>query len=322
MQIRSFWQLLIVFTALSIGATFQAQGTPLFNLLPLEGVEMENPTALQFGPDGRLYISELNGLIRILEVEATDDNYYVTSEETIDLIQSIPNYNDDGTRRNETGRQVTGMLVTGTSDDPVIYVSSSDDRVFFFYMGVANESEYLNQLPDTNSGIISRLQQATDGWQRTDLVRGLPRSINNHSTNGLALDPTSQILYVAQGGNTNMGAPNSNTERQPEYAYTAAVLSIDLAQIGNESYDLPTLDPPTDPTADNYNTPFGGRMGANQAIIDPQGPVQLYATGLRNPYDLLIASVGDRAGNLYTFDNGANIGWGGPPVIENGICRN
>ena len=44
-------------------------------------------------------------------------------------------------------------------------------------------------------------------------MRGLPRSEENHSANGLQLDPETNTLYLAQGGNTNMGAPP--TTRQP-----------------------------------------------------------------------------------------------------------
>ena len=56
-----------------------------------------------------------------------------------------------------------------------------------------------------------------------DLVRGLPRSEENHASNGLALDPVNNKLYIAQGGNTNMGAPSNNFALLPEYALSAAI---------------------------------------------------------------------------------------------------
>ena len=53
--------------------------------------------------------------------------------------------------------------------------------------------------------------------------------------------------------------------------------------------------------------PFGGNDGRNQARIVPGGPVQVYAPGFRNGYDIVLT----QAGRLYTFDNGPNnpLGW-------------
>jgi glucose/arabinose dehydrogenase len=201
-------------------------------------------------------------------------------------------------------RLVTGMFVGGTPAQPVIYVSSSDPRI------AAGESgEDLNG--DTNSGVISRLTRGDSGWTQLDLVRGLPRSEENHATNGLALDPATRTLFVAQGGNTNAGAPSHHFAQLPEYALSGAVLSVDLDAIGERTYDLPTLD---------GDGPFGGDDGRNQAVVGPDGPVQLYATGFRNIYDLVLTENG----RLYTSQNGGAATWGAPPANEGpeGNCTN
>ena len=170
---------------------------------------------------------------------------------------------------------------------------------------------------DTNSSMLSRLDRNGATWTRTDLVRGLPRSEENHSANGLALDPATNTLYVAQGGNTNMGAPSHNFNFLPEYAYSAAILSVNLTTIGNTTYDLPTL---ADDQLPNLTGPFGGDSGRRQAKIVAGGPVQVYAPGFRNPYDIVIT----RAGKMYTVDNGANAGWGDIPIGNGpgGTCTN
>ena len=210
-------------------------------------------------------------------------------------------------------RLVTGMLVAGTPRRPVIYVSSSDPRI-----GAGESGEDLNV--DTNSGVISRLTRGTSEWQRLDLVRGLPRSEENHATNGLALDRSTNTLYVAQGGNTNAGAPSHNFARLPEYALSAAVLAVDLGRIGETTYDLPTLDDETRDGNPDEDDPFGGDDGKNQAVVEPDGPVQLYATGLRNAYDLVLTADG----RLYTDQNGGAVHWGDPPAREgpDGRCTN
>ncbi|MDQ3777503.1 MAG: PQQ-dependent sugar dehydrogenase, partial [Actinomycetota bacterium] len=210
-------------------------------------------------------------------------------------------------------RLVTGMVVTGTADRPVIYVSSSDPRI-----GAGESGVDLNL--DTNSGVISRLTRTNDGWKRLDLVRGLPRSEENHATNGLALDARTNTLYVAQGGNTNAGAPSHHFAALPEYALSGAVLAVDLARIGESTYDLPTLDDESRDGNPDSGDPFGGNDGRNQAIVDPNGPVQVYAAGFRNAYDLALTT----GGRLYTIQNGGAKEWGDVPASEGpaGRCTN
>jgi hypothetical protein len=282
-----------------------------FGKSALQGTSSTYPTVMRFGPDGRLYVGEMDGLIKAYTVarNAASNTYAVTNTETISLIQQIPNHDDNGALNPMvTTRLITGLAVVGTAGAPVVYVSSSDPRV-----GEAGSETSL----DTNSGMISRLTRDANGWHRLDLVRGLPRSEENHATNALALDPATNTLYVAQGGNTNMGAPSLNFGDLPEYAYSGAILKVDLNAIGDTTYDLPTL------VDDNLPTlvgPFGGDFGRHQAKITPSSPVQVFAPGFRNPFSL----VRTRAGQLYAWDNGSNAGWGDVPVGAGpgGHCTN
>ncbi|RJP73844.1 MAG: T9SS C-terminal target domain-containing protein [Ignavibacteriales bacterium] len=276
-----------------------------FNKSDLNGVSLYYPTSLQFGPDGRLYIAQVDGTIKVLTVVRNyKNNYSVIKTETINEIRKIVNHDDDGKlNTNVTKRQITGILVTGTAENPVIYVSSSDPRV-----GAGLTGNDVNL--DTNSGIVSKLIWDGTKWIRIDLVRGLPRSEENHSPNGMALDETNGILYLAMGGHTNMGALSANLAHLPEFALSAAILSIDLKVIGETTYDLPTLDDEDRVGVNDENDPFGGNDGKNQAAIVPGGPVQVYSPGYRNPYDILIAT----SGKIYVVDNGSNAGWGGAPT--------
>jgi len=151
-----------------------------FDQTQLTGASLQNPTALQFGPDGRLYVSQVNGLIKAFSIATTSTGgYSVTSTETISLINQMPNHNDDGTfNPSVTGRQVTGFLIAGTAQNPVIYVSSSDPRI-------GAGTSLLDTGLDTNSGILSRLTKTDTGWAKEDLVVGLPRSEENHAINGI-----------------------------------------------------------------------------------------------------------------------------------------
>ena len=303
--------------ALRLRAKPASGDAPRFGKSALGNLDTVKPTSLQFGPDGRLYVADMLGLIKVYDVERDGDNdYRVTAVETIESIRDIPNHDDDG-RPNPKIRKrlVTGLLVTGTASAPVVYVNSSDPRI-------GGGPSHTETGLDTNSGVLSRLvrEPGGSGWTKLDLVRGLPRSEENHHPNGLALDESTNRLYLSAGGNTNMGAPSNNFAGLPEYALSAAILEIDLGRIGESTYDLPTLDDETRTGARDANDPFGGNDGRNQARLVPGGPVQVYAPGFRNAYDLVLTE----AGRMYTIDNGPNGNWGGAPhgAGASGVCTN
>src|SRR5690349_17661861 len=63
----------------------------------LKNASLQTPTSLQFGPDGRLYISQQNGIIKIFSIKKNGPNdYAVISTETVDIINKMPNRNDAG----------------------------------------------------------------------------------------------------------------------------------------------------------------------------------------------------------------------------------
>ncbi|MEL6755564.1 MAG: malectin domain-containing carbohydrate-binding protein, partial [Pseudomonadota bacterium] len=219
--------------------------TQTFSEFTLVGTNIQNPTSLQFGPDGRLYVSQQNGLIKVYDVTKVGDTWQASNEEVIDLVNQIPNHDDMGNlETNVNNRQVTGLVVAGTAENPILYVSSSDPRI-----GAGGSGQDKNL--DTNSGIISRLtfNEQSGEWEKVDLVIGLPRSEENHSTNGMDIRTESvevspgvfelhEIMYVQSGGHDNKGAPSNNFAYTPEYYYSAALLRIDLTQLAQMEADL------------------------------------------------------------------------------------
>ena len=307
-----------------------------FNSVAGEPQILHNPTSIQFGPDGRLYVSEQNGTINAFTVELQNGEYIATANEELvlsngaEVVKSIQNHNDDGSISDLGDRQVTGLVVTGTPTHPILYVSSSDPRIASF-----NDTNL-----DTNSGVVTRLTWNGTEWDAVDIIRGLPRSEENHSVNGMVLSADGTKLYLMVGGNTNNGAPSDFFAYTGEYALSGTVLEIDLEDLASRPiltdasggqggtsrqyvYDLPTLDDPTtanlsdgvgeDAAGMDEDGPWGGNDGFNMAILPADAPMRIFADGLRNQYDIVF-----RGEQLYTVDNGSNGNLGGNPVDIHG----
>ena len=218
-----------------------------------------------------------------------------------------------------------------------MYVTSSDN----LFGGGANGGD--SNL-DTNSGVLSKLEWTGSAWVKTDLIRGLPRSEENHVMNGLDMFERggSTYLLIAHGGHANKGAPSNNFAGTPEYFFSGNINIVNLTQLEgmpvyndprtntNYVYDLPTLNDPSRLDIDNthpdfpypighpmynatidINDPFGGNNSINQAFPEAGSPIEIFSPGFRNSYDILIA----QNGRIYTSDNGPNSLWGGFPRI-------
>ena len=133
-----------------------------------------------------------------------------------------------------------------------------------------------------------------------DYLIHLPRSAVDHVTNQSAFGPDGAI-YFLQGSMSAMGAPDAAWAFRNEHLLNAAVLRFDPS-LWNATLNGP-LDVHTE-DAVPYN-PFA-----------PGAPLTIYASGVRNAYDLLWHSNG----SLYVPTNGSAAGGNTPgtPAIPPG----
>jgi glucose/arabinose dehydrogenase len=137
---------------------------------------------------------------------------------------------------------------------------------------------------DGFEGAISKF--SAPDWERQDVITGLPTSapLLNHLTNGIAFDEDGR-LFIAQGSTTDAGItdPPGAQTYFPEGALSAAILVADIHAPGFDG--AITYSPAGPPLDDNVN--------------QTGGDVVVLASGLRNPYDLVLHSNG----RLYATDN-------------------
>ena len=155
----------------------------------LTGTSSGKPTALRFGPDGRLYVASSNGLIKAYTVARNERELLPRDRDRDDR----PHPADPEPRRRRCGRRPEHHRSPAHRHDGHRHrrpTPSSTCRRATHGSGPARPAACSTL--DTNSGVVSRLTRSGSTWQRRDLVRGLPRSQENHATNTLVLDKATQ----------------------------------------------------------------------------------------------------------------------------------
>ena len=247
--------------------------TPADPRVAFEKVQLTTATGAQYsgltmGPDGKLYAATSEGLIHRFDIKP-DGTLGVP--EVISTVQ-----NNNGGKR----------FVTGIVFDP----SSTAGNLILW---VTHNYFVLEGAPEW-TGKISRLSGSDLGTYQ-DYVVGLPRAVRDHLTNQMAFGPDGK-LYISQGSISAMGAPDNAWGLRPERLLAGAILKLDTSAVAQRIADgQGALDVKTD-GAGSYN-PFAANA-----------PLKLYATGVRNAYDLVWHSNG----SLYAPTNGSAAGGATP----------
>ncbi len=161
---------------------------------------------------------------------------------------------------------------------------------------VSNNAPSLTNAPDW-SGKITKLT-GSNLQTATDLVVNLPRSIRDHMTNQMVFGPDG-ALYISQASVSAMGAPDNAWGLRSEHLLNAAILRLDLTKLGSSPLNVQT-----EGVANPYNPYASG------------APLTIYASGVRNSYDLIWSSTG----HLYASTNGSASN-GATPASPDGTVK-
>ena len=166
---------------------------------------------------------------------------------------------------------------------------------------ISHSSGVFNNAPDWSSTISKVNLNDPANPQITNYVVNLPRSYKDHSVNSIDFGPDG-ALYFVQGSNTAMGEPDLAWGERPERLLSAAVLRLDIAKAQQQALPL------------NVKTDEGGTYNP----YAPGAPLTVYASGVRNAYDLVWHSNGE----LYVPTNGSAAGGNTPALLSGTVWSN
>ncbi|MBT2799159.1 carbohydrate-binding protein, partial [Halomonas sp. ISL-104] len=288
-------------------------------------------TSLELSPDGsKMYVSNMLGEIKRYDVNPQ------TGALSNEQVLALDYFAGDSAGP----RGIIGLTFDPT-DPNVLWVSDN------FPIPLSGRD---NGVPDFSGRISKITLDEGDAFSATAeaYITGLPRSNGDHVTNSLEFrvnpefdantnpDVPSHLLYLLQGSNSAMGAPDSAWGNRPERLLSAAVMEIDpTREAPAGGFDVTTEPLP----GDGFNRRFTDDDGVDfkadpiamgndrflvfaangtatvensngdliESYYDPfteDAVVKIFATGVRNAYDLVWHSNG----NLYVPTNGSAAG--------------
>ena len=257
-------------------------------------------TSLAMGPDGKLYGLNLSGDV---------DRWGINSNGTLFGKETITTLTDEYGMRSAIGFT---FAPDATAGNMTAYVTHAD--------GVLIDGQRW-------AGKISRLT-GRDLENEDLIVTNLPRSRRDHLTNSVAFKPGEpNVLYFNQGSNSAGGRPDNSWGNRQERLLTAATLRLNLSLLPESQWPLDaktTMDQNainnvdiTSPTLGSGTGTFteSGQTFADEGTYNPffvNAPLTIFATGIRNAFDLVWHSNGQ----LYIPNNGTAGGSNTPASVE------
>jgi fibronectin type 3 domain-containing protein len=268
---KAFLPYSIVFTT-GAGSTGGGGGVAAFTKVA-SGASGKMFASVVKGPDGMLYASTLDGYIH---------RYPIKADGTLGTPQVIDTVRTHATANGlfgAPGRSIIGLTFdpSSTAGNPKLWITDNAQ-----FTGALNIPDFSSQLAYLDGPNLENYH-----W----VLKNLPRSVKDHETNSIAFGPDGKI-YFNQGANNAMGAPDSTWGNRAEHLLSAATLRLDTDLLpASLPLDVQTVD------ASGPYDPFA--VGA---------PLTVYASGIRNAYDLVWHSNG----HLYVPTNGSAAGGNTP----------
>ncbi|WP_221391308.1 Ig-like domain-containing protein [Dyadobacter sp. NIV53] len=254
-----------------------------FTKVAMPGTQNKKYSTLTIGPDGRFYALRLDGTIERYNINHIDG--MLTGQKIISTL--VKKY---GSRS-----------AIGLTFDP----KSTPTNLIAW---VSHSSAGLSAAPSFD-GNISRL--SGDSLQFEELaITKLPRSKRDHLVNSMAFGPDG-TLYICQGSMSSAGSFDDDWQRD-ESLLAGTVLRLDVNKLNK--FVLP-LNVKTTSNQNVINHAPAKSASMRDGTYNPYGssaPLTIYASGVRNAFDLVWHSNGQ----LYLPTNGSGGGGNSPASVR------
>ncbi len=170
---------------------------------------------------------------------------------------------------------------SSTADNLIVWITHSS----FVFLNAPDWDGKLTKLSGPNLESVQ------------DVLVNLPRSAKDHLSNSIAFGPDGG-LYFTQGSNSAMGRADKTWNHREEHLLSAAVLKLDRNKLGALPLNVKTSE-------------GGGSYNPYAADV----PLTIYASGVRNAFDLVWHSNGE----LYVPTNGSAAGGNTPASVAGAI---
>lgn len=250
-----------------------------FDLLTDREVSIPDVTSATWGPDGKLYVSQLTGEIHVISY---DDTWSVTSIESKTGVSGLTNHD-----------------VLSLAFNPYDVYDDQDPSSLKLYVGHGEQFQNGGGAftgPSYFTGQVSILS-GPDFDSPQPVITQLPVSNHDHAIDGMTFDENGDLL-VSVGGNTNAGVQFPLLGDVPESPYSGAILRARLSKPGFNGTIL-YEDTATGVLVDDQV--FGEQVDVADGV-----DIEVYASGMRHAYDLVLHTNG----YIYATDNGPNSGYG------------
>ncbi len=221
-------------------------------------------SSLTIGPNGKLYGATIDGKIR---------SYIIKDDGTLKLEHTYALFGSES------------KLLIGLHFDP-----SANNSNLIAWITYSDSPELENG--PAWDGRLARItidHNSNKVFKNELILTNLPRSGSDHLTNSIDFGKDGKV-YISQGSNTAMGLADHSPVwlHRSESLLSGAILALDPSK-------LPDSLPINTKTVDG---------GGNYNPFKKNAPLTIYATGVRNSYDLVWHSNG----NLFSTLNGSRTG--------------
>ncbi|MFA6086161.1 Ig-like domain-containing protein [Mucilaginibacter sp.] len=255
-----------------------------FTKVSVPGTQNKKYTALTFGPDGKFYALKIDGGIERYKVDHTTG-----------MLSGLEQINTMIKKHGKTTAIGLTFDIHSTAKNLIAWVSYSSSS------GLTAAPMFDGNISRINGPKLENEQQ---------VIVNLPRSTRDHMVNSMAFGPDS-ALYISIGSNSSAGNYDKGWQRN-ETLLAGSVLRLDIKKLNKIKWPLDVKTTANQNLINHASNVTAKMADGTYNPYSISSPLTIYASGIRNAYDMVWHSNGQ----LYIPANGSGGGGNSPASVK------